>query len=315
MSGAGPTRRMLLRLLTALPFGALAAGSARAATGRDAPGRNAPGRNALRDVWTWGAQYQDIDLDAVAASDLDLIVLEPSLNDYYLDFIGPEDVERLKRKPDGSRRIVLAYLPVGETDTKRWYWPEEWRRNVPDWVGPDNPNWPGSRHVKFWHPDWRGLVFEKPGSLLDRILQVGYDGALLDRVDAYFDWEGERPTAQDDMIDMIGDIRRMVDARHPGFILLPQNAEHLMLHPRYLELIDGVNKECLLVGLDGEDTMNRPEDVKWSLDRLRIAERDGVVIFVTEYATMPDLQRRLAIRVAELGFRPFMGARALDRLP
>jgi cysteinyl-tRNA synthetase len=295
----------MLGLLGALSFGLAQTWRAAASTRRE----------LLRGVARWGAQYQNIDLDAVAASDLDLVVLEPSLDDYYLRFIQPAEVERLKRKPGGGRRIVLAYLPVGETDTKRWYWPQEWREAVPEWVGPDNPDWPGSRHVRFWHPQWRGLVFEQPGSLLDRILDAGYDGALLDRVDAYFDWEGERPSAQDDMIDMIVDIRRKVEARRPDFILMPQNAEHLMLHPRYLRLIDAVNKESLLSGLDGENRLNKPDDVSWSLEHLRLAEKEGVVIFVTEYATAPDIVVKLAAKVAKLGFRPFMGARALDRLP
>lgn len=304
MSAPGVTRRTLLGLLGALTFGLLPARAA-AATRRE----------TMRRVGRWGAQYQDIDLDAVAASDLDLIVLEPSLDDYYMRFIQPADVERLRRKPDGGRRVVLAYLPVGETDTKRWYWPQEWRQSVPDWVGPDNPDWPGSRHVRFWHPQWRGLVFEQPGSLLDRILDAGYDGALLDRVDAYFDWEDERPSAQDDMIDMLADIRRKVDRRRPDFILMPQNAEHLMLHARYLDLIDAVNKESLLSGLDGENRLNKPGDVEWSMDHIRRAEAQGVVVFVTEYATAPELVHRLEARVRALGFKPFMGARALDRLP
>ncbi len=301
----GLTRRTVLGLLGALSFGLTGSRQARAATRRE----------ALRGVRHWGAQYQEIDLDAVAASDLDLIVLEPSLDDWYMRFIRPAEVERLKRKPDGSRRIVLAYLPVGETDTKRWYWPEAWRKSPPSWVGPENPNWPGSRHVQYWNEAWQDLVFAKPDSMLDRILEAGYDGALLDRVDAYFDWESNRPSAQDDMIDMVAAIRRKVDASRPDFILLPQNAEPLMLHPRYLQLIDAINKESLLAGLDGENRLNKADDVAWSMDHIRIAEQAGVVIFVTEYATSPELVRRLEQRVAELGFKPFMGVRALDRLP
>lgn len=301
---SGLTRRVALGLLGTLAFGAAAARPARA----DAR------RRALGAVARWAAQYQDIDLDAVAASDLDLIVLEPSLDDYYGRFIQPDDLVRLKRKPDGGRRIVLAYLPVGETDTKRWYWPENWRRTPPDWVGPDNPHWPGSRHVRFWHPEWRRLIVDGEDSLLNRILVTGYDGALLDRVDAYFDWRHERATAQDDMIDLIADIRRTVDATHPDFILMPQNAEHLMLDPRYLDLIDAVNKESLLSGLSGENRLNTEEDVAWSLGHLQRARQAGVVLFATEYATDPALKQRLKARLERLDLKPFMGVRALDRL-
>jgi len=301
---SGLTRRVTLGLLGALAFGAAA----------PRPARAGDRRGALRAVTRWAAQYQDIDLDAVAASDLDLIVLEPSLNDYYGTFIEPDDLVRLKRKPDGGRRIVLAYLPVGETDTKRWYWPEDWRRTPPDWVGPDNPHWPGSRHVRFWHPEWRRLIVEGDGSLLGRILATGYDGVLLDRVDAYFDWRNERETAEEDMIDLIAEIRRRAEAVHPDFILMPQNAEHLMLHRRYLDLIDGVNKESLLSGLSGENRQNTNDDVAWSFNHLQRARRAGVVLFATEYATDPALKDRLKARLEKLGLKPFMGVRALDRL-
>ena len=66
-----------------------------------------------------------------------MIVLDLSLNDSELRFVTPAECERLKVKPDGSQRLVLAYLSVGEVDTKRWYWPSEWLLNPPAWVGAD----------------------------------------------------------------------------------------------------------------------------------------------------------------------------------
>ena len=300
---SGLTRRAALALMALL------------ASGATSPALPLDRRRHLRDVVRWAIQYQAIDIGAVSASELDLIVVDPSLDDAAGHFIAPEDLDRLKRKPDGRRRLVLAYLPVGEADTKRWYWPENWRRTPPDWGGPENPAWPGARHVRFWHPAWREMLFEGNGSLLDHILDAGYDGAFLDRVDAYFDWRDERATAQDDMIDLIAALRQRLDAVRPDFILLSQNAEHLMVHRRYLDLIDGVNKESLLSGLAGENRRNSDGDVAWSLHHLRLAQEAGVVIFATEYATDPRLRTRLRAEIAGLGFKPFMGGRALDRLP
>ena len=41
----------------------------------------------------------------------------------------PADLAKMKRKPDGSRRYVLAYISIGEAETYRYYWNE---RGWPD---------------------------------------------------------------------------------------------------------------------------------------------------------------------------------------
>jgi len=272
-------------------------------------------RALLSSVRVWGCQYQDIDPAAIAASDLDLVAVEPMLDDYTRTAIDAHALAAMKRKLDGRRRLVLAYLPLGETDTKRWYWPERWRRRPPAWVGPDNPAWPGSRHVRYWHPQWQALVMDGPESLLGRILETGYDGVLLDRVDAYADWREERPEGEADMVAFVAAVAARARARNPGFLLLPQNAEDLLLRPAYLALIDAHNKESLLYGLAGPGVPNDPEDVAWSLERLRLAAQAGVTMLATEYLSDGETAACACARLERLGFRCFVGRRELDRLP
>lgn len=272
-------------------------------------------RRDLSRVRSWGCQYQDMDLERIAASDLDLIVIDPSLDDYYRRFVKPAERAMLQRRPDGGRRIVLAYLCVGESDVKRWYWPREWRETPPSWVGRDNPDWPGSRHVQYWNPQWQSLVFRGADSILSTILEIGFDGVLLDRVDGYMDWEGERPSARDDMVDLVADLADKARSCHPGFILLVQNAEHLLTRQRYLDLIDVHNKESLLTGRHGEGVPNHPADIDWSLSYLNRARDAGIRMLATEYISDPALIETVRKRLVSLGFLPFFGVRALDRLP
>ena len=117
-------------------------------------------RDLLKRVVRWGCQYQKVDIDAIASSTLDMIVVDPSINDDLLLFIDREQCKVLQKKADGGRRIVLAYISVGEADTKRWYWPSKWRQQAPEWLGAQNPLWPGSYSVKYWDAGWRSLVFE-----------------------------------------------------------------------------------------------------------------------------------------------------------
>jgi cysteinyl-tRNA synthetase len=311
-----PSRDRFDRLRRFLVTGTLA--TAFAGLSKTARSENGAGteRSALlRAVRRWGCQYQRIDIDAIAASPLDLVVLEPSLDDASLRFIAPAEIDRLKRKPDGSRRLVIGYLPVGEGDIKRWYISDEMRRRPPSFFGPENPDWPGARHVRYWDPAWRELVATGPSSLLARIVEAGFDGALLDRVDAYGDWTKERPSAQEDMIDLVETIRQVARRLVPDFLLVPQNAEQLLLSPRYVGLIDGLNKESLLTGLSGPNLPNSDDDIAWSLDRLRLAQEGGVKLLATEYVTDPALRPRLARKLEDLGFTPFFGKRDLDALP
>ena len=310
MGGAGLLRRLLLGAGVTLPWLRPAM-----ATLPDRIASRSEARRALADMRKWGVQYQRVDVAALARSDLDLIVLDPSLNDGARRFISAQDMAALKRKPDGSRRLVIGYLCVGETDVKRWYWPPAWRTAPPAWVGPDNVNWPGSRVVRYWDEAWQALIVTGSDSILDRILAMGFDGALLDRVDAYVDWEGQYSQAPEAMVALVSRIAAKARRRHPGFLLMPQNAEHIIANPNYLAAIDALNKESLLTGLQGENRPNRPVDVEWSRQRLAVAGQAGIRLFATEYLSDPALRRRSEAQLSQWGFLPFFGTRALDRMP
>ena len=71
-------------------------------------------KQLLKDVRLWGCQYQNIELDKLDKLPLDLLVIEPALSqDPERDF-SRDQIERLKKNPEGRRRLVFAYLSVGE---------------------------------------------------------------------------------------------------------------------------------------------------------------------------------------------------------
>lgn len=302
------SRRAVLAGLVLLPS------RVRAATTRSISPARQTSRDALAKVRTWGCQYQNVDPETIAASDLDLIVLDPSLNDDSGRFITQEECRAMQRRPDGSRRVVLAYLCVGEVDTKRWYWPAEWRLNPPAWVGPENPNWPGSRSVQYWNEEWQSLVFAGDGSMLDRIIDVGFDGVFLDRVDGYGDW-GIKPQTLDAMAAQVVGIAQKSRSRNPGFIVMSQNAEHVLRNAGLVDAIDAHSKESLLTGLSGPETLNRQQDIDWCLGYLKPLQELGIPTFDTEYIDSPELRGTIARQLVDLGFKPFFGNRGLDRLP
>jgi cysteinyl-tRNA synthetase len=294
----------------------LATGSARS---RSEPARPLPparrqSLDALMTVNQWGCQYQNVDLNSIARSDLELIVLDPSLDDSRGRFLSSAECRVIQKRTDGSRRIVLGYLSVGEVDTKRWYWPSAWRKNAPAWVGAENPQWPGSRSIQYWNSAWQALLFAGDDSILDRIIDAGFDGIFLDRVDGYGDW-GSTATALDAMAELVVRMGERARRRNPSFILMMQNAEHILDRHELIDTIDAHSKESLLTGLPTADTLNQQDDVDWSLGYLRPLQQLGIPTFATEYITKPALRDQVRQRLIELGFKPFFGTRGLDRLP
>ncbi|KPF66542.1 hypothetical protein IP69_14610 [Bosea sp. AAP35] len=272
-------------------------------------------RRLLHDARSWGVQYQNVDISILVESPLDLIVLDPSLNDSAGRFISAQEMAALKRKPDGGRRLVIGYLCIGEADLKRWYWPPQWRSRLPAWVGPENINWPGSRVVRYWDRRWQEMIVTGSASILSKIIDLGFDGVLLDRVDAYGDWDHNRTSARQEMIELVEKVAKTARQRHSGFLLIPQNAEHIIENESYRAVIDAINKESLLTGLSGKDIPNRATDVEWSLSRLRLGQAAGVRMLATEYLSNPNLRDRTNDQLVAWNFLPFFGVKALDKPP
>jgi cysteinyl-tRNA synthetase, unknown class len=269
-------------------------------------------RAILARVGRWGCQYQNIDVASVAASPLDLIVVDPIIDPASGRTPSSEEMRLLKRKGNDERRLVLAYLSVGAAEEYRPYWSADWKGSAsPPWLGVESREWPRSYSVRYWHPEWQRIVIDASVRLVD----AGFDGLFLDRVDAFHDWRMSRPSALEDMADFIAQIADAVRSRKPGFLLVGQNAEPLLASQRYLDAIDAVSKESLLTGLTGHAIPNSTEDIAWSLGYLQLAQEAGLTIFAIEYLSDTSLVAAATAQFLQLGFTPFFGNRLLDRLP
>ena len=96
-------------------------------------------------------------------------------------------VEKLHLKPDGSRRLVIAYLNVGQAEDYRVYWKHGWRAGSPRFIlGSDPEGWQGNYPVEYWRQDWKSLI-TGPDGLSDRIRGAGFDGVYLDWIGGFED--------------------------------------------------------------------------------------------------------------------------------
>lgn len=283
---------------------------------------------ALSGVKAWGYQLQRTTPRLIPA-EIDLLVVDYSAR----RADTAQDIEALRTKPDGTKRIVLCYLSIGEAENYRAYWQRRWATKPPAWLGPENPDWKGNFAVDYWHPEWQHLIvdparaalstwdrltlvlFPQAQPYLDQIIEAGFDGVYLDRIDAYEKALETRPAAAADMIAFVESISAYAKKRRPGFLIVPQNGEALLAETRYRKAIDGVGKEDLFYGEKGDGIANVPTEVRQSIAHLNLARTGGRPVFVVEYLTDENLKRTVQSELRQLGFIGVFTERGLSFPP
>lgn len=293
--------------LTALLAVLLSAGVAQGvAQGRNETAPKPSARDLLRSAKSWAYQLQAINARELAATHYEVLVVDTD--------VGRSDIQRLQRKPDGRRRIVLAYVNIGEAEEYRSYWNKSWssQHGRPEWLGASNDRWKGDHRVRHWHPAWQAIVFGNPQSIFHRLVAAGFDGAYLDRVDIYQFWCGERPTSFADMVAFVQALSKWSKAQRPDFLVLPQNGEELLASDAYRAAIDAVGKEDYVFGDRGNEVQNYDTRIALETEMLAHATKAGIPIFAIEYARSPDNRRIASEHHAKLGSILYFGPRSLS---
>ena len=269
----------------------------------------------LGTVTSWHYQLQNIDVAALSQLDVDLIVIDYARSS---PEVAPpveltrEEVELLRKRPDGGRRIVLAYLSIGEAEEYRFYWKAEFAKVRPAWHAARNNRWPDNHRVRFWMDAWKEIIVRRTGSYLDRIQDAGFDGVYLDRIDVYASLAREQPDARPEMIALIREIADKARHRQPDFLIIAQNAEELLEDASYRAMIDGLAKEDYVYGIMGDGRPNAAEVLQWSAEKLRLMKADGKPVLVVEYLSDPLKQSNARAEIEREQFIHLFARRALD---
>lgn len=326
----------------------------------------APIRQLLGQARSWSYQLQGYDMRQLSASTADILVLDDTVGADSQGRRTTAPVRQLQVKPDGGRRIVLAYLSIGEAEEYRHYWKPEWietaepdpaepdpagasapasaappnaspqptardatsavppvkpvrkdrwpSAKAPAWLGDENEAWSGNFAVRFEDPDWQAIFLEGPQSYLARIVASGFDGVYLDRVDAFYDHNGDLADPAAAMVSFVARIARTARELRPGFLIVPQNGEELLLRKGYVDLIDAIAKEDLLYGSPTEATPNSNAQIVNSVGWLGIARRKGRPVLVVEYLDDPRKVTQARLELTRLGYIPTFAPRMLDAL-
>jgi cysteinyl-tRNA synthetase, unknown class len=295
---------------------AVLCGPERAFTQAQPPDAATSAARTLAAAKSWGYQLQKIDPAALAAAPYDVLVIDYSRDGSDDRALTADEIRKLKTKPDGARRIVLAYLSIGEAEKYRYYWQPGWDTSAlaPPWLAQPNKRYLTNFPVRYWHADWQAIVFRGENSYLSRILSAGFDGIYLDRVDVHQEFEKENPAAAEQMIAFVKALAAHARLLKPGFLIVPQNGEELLEEAGYRAAIDAIAKEDLLFGAGRSKHPNSQQQTDEGVGYLKLMTRDRKPVFVVEYLDNPQDIAGARARIDGYGFLPHFADRKLDTM-
>lgn len=212
-------------------------------------------------ITTWMYQIQGLEersaIDLLSDTTYDMLVVEPGHNFKNFSYDTTYLISKLKQKAGGEKRMLLAYIDIGEAEDYRSYWLEDWiaptaiESGVPDFLVTVDPDgWSGNYPVAYWDAEWQNIWLGENG-IIKQLAAYGFDGVYLDWVEAYDDEkvqevaisQGINPEKA--MISFIEKIKNAGKSLNPDFVVVSQNAPYLLDYDPayYTSVIDALATE------------------------------------------------------------------------
>ena len=126
-------------------------------------------------------------ISAITATNYDLVVLDLYFRNRSEFTVA--DLNQIRNKANGGKRLIFSYVSIGEAEDYRYYWQLNWNATPPIWLDAENPNWTGNYKVRYWQPEWQQIIYGNDASYMKKIIDSGFDGVYLDLVDAFWFYE------------------------------------------------------------------------------------------------------------------------------
>jgi endo-alpha-1,4-polygalactosaminidase (GH114 family) len=107
--------------------------------------------------------------------------------------VSKSEVETLKFKHLGTKRMVLAAMDLSQASEDRYYWKKEWQTGNPAYLVRrlgDSGEW----QVSYWASDWKQVL----GQYFKGLMDLGFDGVMLQGLDVFHALEADNPITDDE---------------------------------------------------------------------------------------------------------------------
>ncbi len=140
-------------------------------------------QNYLYMISADGFSSKEDMINALVSTNFDLLLIDLFFEDTVLTRI---DLENLKIKANGGKRLVICYLNIGSAENFRYYWKDDWKLHHPSWIKKKYEGYEDEYWVEFWADEWQNIIYIDENSYLAKILDAGFDGVYLDNVEGYY---------------------------------------------------------------------------------------------------------------------------------
>ena len=264
---------------------------------------SSPSSTAVSSYVVW---YDDPSPLLLAASQYDLVIVDPD----YGSRGEPWTIEDLHRIAESGKKLV-AYLSVGEAEEWRDYWNSSWYENPPEWLGPENPEWPGCYRVKYWYPEWKQILKDE----VDKIAGLGFEGLLLDTVDTCEFWEEQGvENATEEMVDLVIELSSYAGAlmEHPLIIPNLGGKVEIVEYRGFMDAISGAMREDVFYS---DDQLVDPSETQYVVSYLEQVVQAGKFVLILDYLWTEENVEDFYQKCEQHGFVGYPApSRDLDRM-
>lgn len=339
-------KKLMISALTLMLISCGGSSSNETASIEITPTRNIPS-TVINDVniSTWMYQIQDLyaeNIDILDDTDYDMLVVEPGFNFKESPYDTSRITSSLVTKPNGDKRLLLAYIDIGQAEDYRDYWKDTWIAPTKDDKGSPNflisidpDGWSGNYPVAYWDERWQNIWLENKG-IISKIAKEGFDGIYLDWVEAYDDEkvleyaQSQNIDAKKEMLNFIKKLKEKGREVNPNFVVISQNAQYLLdYNPNeYASIIDAIATEDTWFYGEGDGNWNdndagdlegdeRHNDDYSTINRIKQNKKYldlGIPVFTVDYCISEDNAYTTYNKSRENGFIPIVTRVSLSKV-
>ena len=126
-------------------------------------------------------------VNEIRNSNYDIIVISPVFQSNRP--FSKEDVDAMKFKKNGGKRLILALYNLSEISNTDYLWQKKWNKKLPSWIAAPSYVTENAYIAKYWTPQWKKLSAHYFKSIVDS----GYDGVFLTGLENHSYFEHNKP--------------------------------------------------------------------------------------------------------------------------
>jgi cysteinyl-tRNA synthetase len=140
-------------------------------------------RNYLYLISDGGYTTKQHYLNAIQQTNFDVVIMDAFYGD---ELYTLAEINALKTKLNGGKRMIIGYMSIGSAEKYRYYWKDDWKLHKPRWLKKEYDGYAEEIWVKFWKEEWKTIIYGNENSYTKKLINAGFDGAYLDNVEAFY---------------------------------------------------------------------------------------------------------------------------------